>query len=99
MKTACLPLLTAWISVAAVVAQENGSISLFDGKTFAGWQGDTNHTWRVENGAFVGGSLERTVPRNEFLSTTRSFTNFVLRLRCKLAGTEGFVNGGVQIRS
>jgi hypothetical protein len=27
------------------------------------------------------------------------FTNFVLRLKFKLVGTEGFVNGGVQFRS
>ena len=47
----------------------------------------------------MGGALSATVPRNEFLATTRNFTNFVLRLKFKLVGTEGFVNGGVQIRS
>jgi hypothetical protein len=72
---------------------------LFDGKTFSGWTGETNRTWRVENGALVGGSLQTTVPRNEFLTTTARFTNFVLALQFKLVGTEGFVNGGVQIRS
>ncbi|MHC1768235.1 MAG: DUF1080 domain-containing protein [Verrucomicrobiia bacterium] len=72
---------------------------LFDGKTFQGWQGDTNKTWRIENGALVGGSLARTVPQNEFLTTTRPFTNFILRLQVKLVGSEGFVNGGVQVRS
>ena len=72
---------------------------LFDGKTFAGWEGDTNKTWRIEDGAFVGGSLKEKVPRNEFLATTRSYTNFVLRLKFKLAGTSGFINGGVQFRS
>jgi hypothetical protein len=72
---------------------------LFDGKTFAGWDGDTNKTWRIADGAFVGGSLTTNVPRNEFLATTRSFTNFVLRVKFKLTGTNGFVNGGVQIRS
>ncbi len=74
-------------------------ISLFDGKTFAGWEGDTNKTWSIENGALVGGSLEATVPHNEFICTTRSFTNFVLRLKFKLVGTSGFINGGVQVRS
>lgn len=47
----------------------------------------------------MGGSLTETVPRNDFLCTTRSFGNFVLRLKYKLAGTEGFINGGVQFRS
>jgi hypothetical protein len=38
--------------------------SLFDGKTLNGWEGDTKNTWRVEDGAIVGGSLEKLVPRN-----------------------------------
>jgi hypothetical protein len=71
---------------------------LFDGKTFAGWEGDTAKTWRIVDGALVGGSLQETVPHNEFLCTTRSYGNFVLRLKAKLVGT-GFVNGGVQFRS
>lgn len=74
-------------------------VSLFDGKTFAGWDGETNRTWRIVDGALVGGSLETTVPQNEFLATLRSFTNFVLRLQFKVEGTEGFLNGGVQVRS
>lgn len=74
-------------------------LPLADGKTFDGWEGDTTGTWRIIEGAFVGGSLETTVPRNEFLATKKSFANFELRLKCKLAGTEGFVNGGIQLRS
>jgi mono/diheme cytochrome c family protein/glucose/arabinose dehydrogenase len=70
---------------------------LFDGKTLTGWEGDTK-VWRVEDGAIVGGSLEGN-PRNEFLTTKRSFYNFRLKLEYKLIGTEGFVNGGVQFRS
>src|ERR1044071_5957501 len=75
------------------------SVPLADGKTFQGWTGDTNKTWRVEDGAFVGGSLQAKVPRNEFLRTEREYTNFVLKVKFKLVGTNGFINGGVQIRS
>src|SRR5205823_10283427 len=46
---------------------------LFDGKTLAGWEGDTAKTWRVEDGAIAGGSLDAVVPRNEFLCTTKSY--------------------------
>ena len=46
----------------------------------------------------VGGSLTETLSENEFLATTRRYTNFIIRLRFKLTGT-GFVNSGVQIRS
>jgi hypothetical protein len=71
---------------------------LFDGKTFAGWEGDTNRMWRVEKGALVGGTLSTTVSHNDFLCTTREYANFDLRLKVKLEGT-GFVNGGIQLRS
>lgn len=74
-------------------------IPLFDGKTFAGWEGDTAKTWRIEGGALVGGSLTEKVPHNEFLATTKQYGNFELRLKFKLTGTDGQINAGVQIRS
>jgi hypothetical protein len=93
MKTVVLALAVSTLSLLAA------PVPLSDGKTFQGWVGDTNKTWRIEDGAFVGGYLDKKVPRNEFLRTDREFTNFVLRLKVKLTGTNGFVNGGVQIRS
>jgi mono/diheme cytochrome c family protein/glucose/arabinose dehydrogenase len=70
---------------------------LFDGKSLTGWDGDPK-VWRVENGEIVGGSMQGN-PRNEFLTTKRTFYNFRLSLEYKLTGTEGFVNAGVQFRS
>lgn len=75
------------------------TIQLFDGKTFRGWEGDTAKTWRIEDGLLIGGSLTETVPHNEFLATTRSYSDFALKLKFKLLGNEGFVNSGVQFRS
>ena len=75
------------------------SHSIFDGHSFSGWDGDTAKIWRIDHGEIVGGDLAEKVPRNEFLATTASYANFVLRLKFKLTGTEGFVNSGVQIRS
>jgi hypothetical protein len=74
-------------------------VPLFDGKSFTGWEGDTAKTWQIHEGALVGGSLKEKVAHNEFLCTTKEFSNFELRLKFKLVGTEGFVNGGVQFRS
>lgn len=74
-------------------------VRLFDGQTFTGWQGDTLHAWRIQDSALVGGSLSRTVPHNAFISTAKSYTHYVLRLRFKLTGHEGFINGGVQFHS
>ena len=71
---------------------------LFDGKTLTGWEGD-DKTWRVEDGAIVGGSLETNVPRNEFLSTTKTFENFELTLKFKLLGDPAKANAGVQFRT
>ena len=48
------------------------SHSLFDGKSFAGWEGDTNHWWRIEKGMLVGGSLTQKIPDNQFLATTKA---------------------------
>ena len=84
-------LFAGWLGLCAA------PISLFDGKSLAGWEGDPK-VWRVEDGVIIGGSLQGN-PRNEFLTTKRSFYNFRLKLEYKLVGTEGFVNGGVQFRS
>jgi hypothetical protein len=77
------------------------AIALWDGRTFAGWEGDTSKTWRIAGDSIVGGSLVNKVPRNEFLATKRNFTNFVLRLEFKLEGdnAKGMVNSGVQFHS
>jgi hypothetical protein len=84
---------------ASLISSSAATVPLSDGKTFTGWVGDTNKTWRIVNGAFVGGSLQAKIPRNEFLRTEKQYTNFILKLKFRLEGTNGFVNGGVQIRS
>lgn len=73
--------------------------SLFNGKTFSGWEGDTLSTWQIKNETIIGGSLDETVPHNDFLCTKRSYTNFILKLKIKLNGHEGFINSGIQFRS
>ena len=72
--------------------------SLFDGRTLAQWEGKPK-IWRVEDGCLTGGSYVETVQQNEFLATTRDYTNFIVRLKIKLTGTNGFINSGFQIRS
>ncbi len=74
-------------------------VDLFDGDTFAGWEGDTTHTWKIVDGAIVGGSLDQTVPNNDFLCTRSSYSDFVLKLKFQLIGNGGFLNAGIQFRS
>jgi hypothetical protein len=95
--------LAAIFALGLATADEPPSKSslLFDGKTFAGWDGDTKKTWRIEDGALVGGSLSEKQPRNEFLATSKEYGDFVLTVKFKLLGDakKTFVNSGVQIRS
>jgi hypothetical protein len=67
--------------------------------TFQGWEGDTTKTWRIVDGMLVGGSLEETVPHNDFLVTDREYGDFILTLKIRLRGQEGFINSGIQFHS
>ncbi len=88
----------ALIFLALVSIVQAGPIPLFNGKNLTGWEGDKDKVWRVEDGVIKGGSMEGN-PRNEFLTTEKEYGNFRLTFEYKLTGTEGFVNGGVQVRS
>jgi hypothetical protein len=91
----------ASIFAAAFASADTRPVPLFDGKTFAGWDGDTKEAWRIQDGCIVGGWLDKKVPRNQFLATLGSYGDFDLRLKFKLLGDskKNFVNSGVQIRS
>lgn len=99
MRLLFLNAVLLFIFTAPLYAQSTQtSMSLFDGKTFTGWEGDTLNTWRIINKTLMGGSLTQTVPHNQFIATTESFGDFELQLEFKLTGT-GFVNAGVQFHS
>ncbi|MBN8604635.1 MAG: DUF1080 domain-containing protein [Planctomycetes bacterium] len=72
---------------------------LFDGKSFTGWEGNTESVWRIEEGALTAGSLNKKQEKNDFLATTKEYSDFELTIKWRLQGTEGFVNGGVQFRT
>ena len=76
---------------------KQGRAPIFDGKTFAGWEGDLS-IFRIQDGAIVGGTLARKIARNEFLCTTKTYGDFELRLKFKLLGGEG-ANAGIQFRT
>jgi len=73
-------------------------ISLFDGRSFAGWNGDIERIWRIENGAITAGDTQKAASRNEFLATDREFENFELRYEYRIDAIEN-PNAGVQFRS
>ena len=90
---------TLLLTILLITSAASAQTPLSDGKTFTGWEGDTTTQWRIEDGAFTSGSLEKKQPHNDYLATTKEFGDFELTLKWKLQGTEGFVNGGVQFRS
>jgi poly-gamma-glutamate capsule biosynthesis protein CapA/YwtB (metallophosphatase superfamily) len=75
---------------------EPGFVSLFDGKTLDGWEGNLT-MFRVEEGAIIAGTHEHNIPNNEFLCSRKQFGNFELRLQARLRGAGN--NAGVQFRS
>src|SRR5687768_12077205 len=73
-----------------------GFVSIFDGKTLEGWDGDTTF-WRVENGVIVGETTpEKVVKQNNFLIWRGGrVRDFELKVEFRLSGT----NSGIQYRS
>jgi hypothetical protein len=88
--------LAAGVLHVAVAEQPDQSISIFDGKSFEGWEGNLD-AFRIEDGAIVGGSLTKPVPRNDYLCSKKRYADFELRLKFKVLGKGA--NAGIQIRS
>jgi hypothetical protein len=88
---------TAPSEASPAVNADAGFVSIFDGRTLAGWDGDPKY-WRVENGAIVGEITPDTVvQRNTFLiwrgGTTRDFE---LKLEYRISARG---NSGINYRS
>jgi hypothetical protein len=92
-----LCLLVSLLAAPALAADK--PVSLFDGKSLTGWEGDTEKTWKVEDGCIAAGSLDAVVPRNEFLCTTKTYGDFELKVTFKLTGDKAKANAGVQFRT
>lgn len=73
-----------------------GFISIFDGKSLAGWDGDPAF-WRVENGEIIGEStVDNPVKINNFLIWKKDIVkDFELKVDFRING----VNSGIQYRS
>jgi len=101
LQTAGLVLALGAVALAAAMAaddaakeKEEGFVALFNGKDLAGWEGDAK-LWVVEDGVLVGRSPG--IAYNDFLATTKTYGDFVLRFQVRLVENKG--NSGVQFRS
>ena len=93
----CLPFVLVLMGSAICQAQESSkkTISLFDGKTLAGWSG-LKDNWRVEDGAITGENLaDKPLKHNTFLVHERKVSDFELTLEFRIM--DG--NSGIQYRS
>jgi hypothetical protein len=76
--------------------ESSQTVTLFDGRSLDGWEGNTKW-FRARKGAIVAGSLTEDIPRNEFLCTKGRYGDFELHVKAKLIGRG--TNAGVQFRS
>jgi hypothetical protein len=83
-----------WLLMTPLLAQD-GFVPLFDGKTLNAFEVDTPGVWSVKDGVITG--RHTGLRYNDFLRTRRSYNNFVLKARFRLAGGRG--NSGIQFRS
>ncbi|MCL4217117.1 MAG: DUF1080 domain-containing protein [Candidatus Hydrogenedentes bacterium] len=96
----CMLALFAVFSSASTLAQvqeapdNEGFEPLFNGENLTGWQGDPR-LWSVEDGMIVGSTEGVDIEHNTFLSTEKSYSDFVLRAKVKLRNH----NSGIQFRS
>ena len=94
MKKLVLALVVLNIGLSAGAAEP--SQSLFDGRSFQGWEGNEK-IFRIDDGAIIGGTLSAPIAHNEFLCSEREYGDFDLKLKFKILGEK--VNAGVQFRS
>lgn len=79
----------------AMSAKAGEKVAIFDGESFEGWEGNLDR-FRIEDGAIVGGTLEKPNPHNDFLATKKEYGDFELTLKVMIKGNG---NGGIQLRS
>jgi Domain of Unknown Function (DUF1080) len=86
----------------ALLAQEEGFTSMFNGQDLTGWGGETE-LWSVQDGAIVGEtSAEHPAKQNTFLVWTNGEpADFEMRCSFKIEAKngDGFANSGIQYRS
>jgi hypothetical protein len=80
------------LSLAVLAAAQDGAWKvLFDGKSLDGWETHWANNWKAQDGALVCDATEPS-----WLSTTSSFSDYILKLEFRGAAK---VNSGIFLRS
>lgn len=96
MKNTLILLLPFLLVLACSAPVEEGFTSIFDGKSWQGWEGDKTF-FRIEDGAIVAGKMDANIPVNQFLCTGQNFDDFELKMKVKFTARDN--NAGIQFRS
>lgn len=88
-----------WVLGSFALADENKYVSIFDGKTLAGWQAKMPKYFSIEKGALTAQStIENPCTANQFIVWQGgAVADFELKAKFRLAGNKG--NSGIQFRS
>jgi len=78
----------------AAIAEDNGWVSIFNGKDLTGWEGNPK-LWSVKDGAITGSTIGNPLKYNQFLLWTGKVDNFELKCKFRMEGG----NSGIQYRS
>jgi hypothetical protein len=89
----CTFALILLLALAAASQERSGWTPLFNGKDLSGWKKNGDEKWVVDQGTIL---CESTANKYGYLTTEKTYTNFVLRLKFK-GEAEG--NSGVFIHS
>ncbi|MBL9187675.1 MAG: DUF1080 domain-containing protein [Opitutaceae bacterium] len=98
MKLPLVALLLSFVIALVPARAASASRPLFDGRTLAGWEGNTT-LWRVEDGAITGEiAAGATLAKNEFLYWQGEVADFELTAEFRISGPAD-ANSGIQFRS
>lgn len=104
MNFPCIPARTFFVplilSLRLAAADDPAFQSLFDGRSFEGWESPEMSYWSIEDGAITGKiTKEHPCTVNQYLVWKGGeLADFELRLKSRLSG-EGGINNGFQFRS
>ncbi|MGJ8654931.1 MAG: 3-keto-disaccharide hydrolase [Akkermansiaceae bacterium] len=92
------------IPAQATESEKSTAVSLFDGKTLAGWKAVNPKNakfWSVKDGIIEASNGDKKMPINTYLATTSEYENFEFTCEFRLSGDHatGLINSGIQYRS
>ena len=97
-KCLALLVLAGLLPAASAVAEEPGFVSLFDGKSLAGWSCPEMKFWSVEDGAITGRNNEPIKQCYYLVWQGGKPRDFELKAKFRIQGTSE-ANSGIQFRS